>query len=185
MDDTLLWQIRHFVYQHFADTTHAPSVADTSAHFNISIEEASEYYKELHNRHAFFLDLETLTIHMANPFSGIPTNFKVHANGKTYFANCAWDMLGIPAALHSDAVIEAICTESNEQVQLEVRDGQISGVVTLSGSEGSRPVKRETLRSWREAPLPHTVPASFRESDMLLVHFPLPFARWYDDLIFT
>ncbi|MFN8385449.1 MAG: organomercurial lyase [Anaerolineales bacterium] len=91
----------------------------TAAHFNISTEEATEYYKELHNRHALFLDLEALTVRMANPFSGIPTDFKVHANGKTYYANCVWDMLGIPAALHTDAVIEAVCTESNEVVKLK------------------------------------------------------------------
>ncbi|MFN8405521.1 MAG: hypothetical protein U0V48_18515 [Anaerolineales bacterium] len=37
----------------------------TAAHFNISTEEATDYYKELHNRHALFLDLEALTIRMA------------------------------------------------------------------------------------------------------------------------
>lgn len=147
-NDTLLWQIRHFVYSHFADTTHPPSVDVTAAHFNISTEEATDYYNELHNRHAVFLDLESMTIRMANPFSGIPTDFKVHANGKTYYANCAWDMLGIPAALHTDSVIEAVCTESNETVQLEIKDEQITNY-------------------------------------QLLVHFPLPFARWYDDLVFT
>jgi hypothetical protein len=183
MNDTLLWQTRHFVYTHFVDTTHAPSVDETAAHFNISIEEATEYYKELHNRHAFFLEPETLTVRMANPFSGIPTDFKVHANGKTYYANCAWDMLGIPAALHTDAVIEAVCTKSNDSVRLEVKDGQITSGVTLSDSEESLTSKYETLRS--QQTLPHTVPASLRESDMLLVHFPLPFARWYDDLVFT
>jgi hypothetical protein len=143
----------------------------TAAHFNISTEEAGEYYKELHNRHAFFLDLETLTIRMANPFSGIPTDFKVHANGKTYYANCAWDMLGIPAALHTDAVIEAKFTESNETVKLENQDGHD----TLSDSEGSLPRQTETLRSQRTLP----------QSDMLLIHFPLPFSHWYDDLVFT
>jgi len=176
IDDTLLWQIRHFIYSHFADTTYAPSVEITAAHFNISTEEAREYYKELHNRHAFFLEPETLTIRMANPFSGIPTDFKVHANGKTYYANCAWDMLGIPAALHCDAVIEAVCTESNEAVQLEIKNGQsTTNHVTLSDSEGSLPPTSETLQS--QQPLP--------QSDMLLIHFPLPFARWYDDLVFT
>jgi hypothetical protein len=148
IDISLLWQVRRFVYSHFANTTHPPSVADTAMYFNISPEEAGTFYKELHNRHALFLETDTLTIRMANPFSGIPTDFKVHANGKTYFANCAWDMLGIPAALHTDAVIEAICTESNEPVRLEVNDGQIT-------------------------------------DHQLLVHFPLPFARWYDDLVFT
>src|SRR5687767_7190043 len=126
MDNPLLWQIRAFVYQHFADTTRPPSVEDTARHFNIEITEASALYKELQDRHAFFLEPVTLTIRMANPFSGIQTDFKVHANGKTYYANCAWDMLGISAALHSDAVIEAVCTESNESVRLEIRDGQVS-----------------------------------------------------------
>ena len=157
--DSLLWQIRHFVYSYFADTTHPPSVDEAARHFNIDLEEAGEYYKELHNRHAFFLDPGTLTVRMANPFSGILTDFKVHANGKTYFANCAWDMLGIPAALHSDAVIEAVCTESDDTVQLEIRDGKIAPAAVLSGGDVA--------------------------SSTLFVHFPLPFARWYDDLVFT
>ena len=148
MDTPLLWQIRHFVYQHFADTTLPPSIDITAAHFNISTEEASEYYKDLHNRHAFFLEPNTLNVRMAWPFSAIPTDFKVHADGKSYFVNCAWDMLGIPAALHTDAVIEAKFTESNEPIQLEVKDEQIT-------------------------------------NDQFLVHFPLPFSRWYDDLTFT
>jgi hypothetical protein len=152
MDDSLLWPTRAFVYAHFADTTRPPSVEETAAHFKILNTEACELYKELHNRHALFLDMETLAVRMANPFSGIPTDFKVHTNGKTYFANCAWDMLGIPAALHADAVIEAICTESNDSVQLEIENGKLAQGGGLS---------------------------------QLRVHFPLPFARWYDDLTFT
>ena len=67
-------------------------------------------------------------------------------------------MLGIPAALHCNAVIEAICTESNESIRLEVRNGQIS--------------KSQS--------------ANYQSTDsQLLIHFPLPFARWYDDLVFT
>jgi hypothetical protein len=143
-----IWDVRAFIYQHFSDTTHAPRVEETARHFNISNEETCEIYKELNERHAFFLEPDTLTIRMANPFSAIPTDFKVHANDKTYFANCAWDMLGIPAALHCDATIDAVFTESNDTVQLEIRDGKVT-------------------------------------NSELLVHFPLPFARWYDDLIFT
>jgi hypothetical protein len=170
--------------------TRPPSVEDTARHFNISTEEASELYRQLHHRHAIFLVPETLTVRMANPFSAIPTAFKVQANGKTYYASCAWDMLGIPAALHTDAIIEAVCTESNdaEAVQLEIKDGQITinhhNNVTLNKSKGSLPYQYETLpgtcargKCRSQQPLP--------QSDMSLVHFPLPFARWYDDLAFT
>ena len=163
-NNPLLWQIRAFVYNHFADTTLPPSVENTARHFNIKIEEAGTLYGELHNRHAFFLEPDTLNIRMANPFSGIPTDFRVHSNGKTYYSNCAWDMLGIPAALalRSNAVIEAICTESDDRVQLEVRDGQIQAQAAVPGGD----IK------------------SILTSD-LKIHFPLPFARWYDDLLFT
>src|SRR3990172_4151543 len=147
-NETLLWLTRAFVYQHFADTTKPPGVEETAAHFDIEVDQAASLYRELHDRHAFFLEPGTLAIRMANPFSALRTDFKVRANGRTYFANCAWDMLGIPAALHSDAVIEAVCTESNEPVQLEVKDGKVS----------------------------HTD---------AIVHFPLPFARWYEDLVHT
>ena len=159
INNSLLWQIRHFVYNHFADTTLPPSVEEAAAHFNISTEEAGEYYKELHNHHAFFIETETLTVRMANPFSGIPTDFKVHANGKTYYANCAWDMLGIPALLKSDAVIETRFTESNESVRLEIKNGKIALAAVPGGEDAA--------------------------SSTLLVHFPLPFSRWYDDLVFT
>ena len=159
MNETILWQVRYFVYNHFADTTHPPSVDVTAQHFNISPAEASEFYKELNNRHAFFLEPGTLTVRMAWPFSAIPTDFKVHANGKTYYANCAWDMLGIPAALYTDAVIEAVCTESNDAVQLEIKNGNIA-LAAVPGGEDTNLIS-------------------------LLVHFPLPFSRWYDDLVFT
>ena len=149
-EDNVLWNVRHFVYSHIADTTRPPSVDETATHFGISTEEASELYKELNNRHAIFLNLDEMAIRMANPFSGIPTDFKVHANDKTYFANCAWDMLGIPAALHCDAAIDAVCTESNETIKIQIRDGNLL----------------------------------FTNYD-LRIHFPLPFARWYDDLVFT
>ena len=68
---------------------------------------------------------------MANPFSGVATPFKVHANGRTYFANCAWDSLGIPAALHTDAEIEAACAQSGEPIRLRVMNQQVQGSEAL------------------------------------------------------
>ena len=124
MEDPI-WQIRHFVYQHFGETARAPSADEIASHFNLTPEQAIAAYKELHQRHALYLKPGSHEILMANPFSGIETNFKVHANGKTYFANCAWDTLGIPAALHTDAEVEATCAQSGEQILFHVKNGQI------------------------------------------------------------
>lgn len=126
MDDNTLWDIRAFVYRHFADTARAPSVKETANAFALTHEEAASAYQALHARHAFFLKSRTYDILMANPFSNIETPFRVHADGKTYFANCAWDSLGIPAALRRDADVEAACAHSGETIMLQVRDGQVA-----------------------------------------------------------
>jgi Alkylmercury lyase len=120
MDENLLWEIRAFVYRHFAETTRPPSVNETASHFALAHEEAASAYEELHGRHAFFIQPETHEILMANPFSGVETPFKVYANEKVYFANCAWDSLGIPAALQVDAEIAATCAQSGEAIYLTV-----------------------------------------------------------------
>ena len=64
---------------------------------------------------------------LAHPFSALPTPFQVHVETHAYYANCAWDMLGIPAALHADAQIEATYSDTNEVARLSVVDDRIDG----------------------------------------------------------
>ena len=99
---------------------------EAAVRFGLTKEEAVSAYEELSQRHAFFLKSGTHNILMANPFSAVETPFKVNANGKTYFANCAWDSLGIPATLHSDAEIEAVCSQSGQLIQLSIKDAKVS-----------------------------------------------------------
>ena len=125
MNENRFWDIRHFVYQHFAETARPPRVEEVAEHFALTHEEAASAYEELHQRHALFLKPGTYDVLMANPFSGVETPFRVHANGKTYYANCAWDTLGISVALHTDAEIEAFCAQSGEPIHLQVSDQQV------------------------------------------------------------
>jgi hypothetical protein len=127
MDEDTLWEVRAFVYQYFGEKTRPPLVDETASRFALTHEQAAAAYEELHQRHAFLLKPGTRDILMANPFSAVETLFRVHAKGKTYFANCAWDSLGIPAALHTDAGIEAACAQSGEPIRLNVTDQQVSG----------------------------------------------------------
>ena len=125
MDETLLWQIRAFIYCHFAETTRPARVEATASHFGLTDEEAASAYEKLSKRHALFLEPGTHHIQMAWPFSGVETPFKVYVNDKTYFANCAWDSLGIPAALHAEAEIEATCAQSGHLIQIAVSKHQV------------------------------------------------------------
>lgn len=117
--------VRHFVYQQIVQTTTPPTAVQTAERFGLTETQAKAAYQRLHDSHFFFLEPNTSTIRMANPFSAVPTNFKVTVKQKTYWANCAWDMLGIPAALGQEATIEATCSDTAEIVQLGVENDQI------------------------------------------------------------
>jgi hypothetical protein len=121
----LLWAARHFVYQHFVITTVPPTITETASHFGVSTEQAEQLYYELHARHALFLEPGTTTIRMANPFSGVPTQFLVTVADQTYFANCAWDALGIAAVLRGDAIVQGVCAGTHIPIQIEIRSGQV------------------------------------------------------------
>lgn len=125
MDESLLWEIRAFVYRYFAETTRPAPIEEIARHFDLTGKASIAAYEELHQRHAIFLKPGTHEILMANPFSGVETAFGVHVNGNTYFANCAWDSLGIPATLQRDADVEAECAQSSEPIRLRVRDQRV------------------------------------------------------------
>ena len=59
---------------------------------------------------------------MANPFSAVPTAHRVHARGRWWYANCAWDAFGVCAALDADGRIETSCPDCGEPLAIEVRD---------------------------------------------------------------
>ena len=120
-------RVRWHVYQHFVEHTVPPTVADLAGTLNVSLDEMETAYRHLDRYHAFFLEPGTLDIRMANPFSGVPTSFRVHTNGRSYWANCAWDAFGIPAMLGTDAEIEAACGDCQAPLRLQVRNGQVVG----------------------------------------------------------
>jgi hypothetical protein len=124
MNDEMIWRIRWFIYDQFAKTGLPADEDLTAEYFGLERDEALECYSELHRRHALLLDLDTNKVRMAWPFSGIPTRFRVEANGVIYWANCAWDSLGIPAEVHFDAEIEAFDSWSNEAIRLAIHAGQ-------------------------------------------------------------
>jgi hypothetical protein len=121
MDEDLIWKVRGYIYDHFAETALPPSTETVAGIFQRERAVVEEIYGELHRRHALFLEPGTHAIRMAWPFSGVATRFQVLSGGLKYWANCAWDSLGIPAALHKDAQIDAFDAWSNEPIQLAIR----------------------------------------------------------------
>jgi hypothetical protein len=80
--------------------------------------------RRLHDEHALVLEADGSSIRMLNPFSAVPTSFRVQAGGREWFANCVWDAFGIPAALGVDGHVSAQCADCGEAVEVDVVDGR-------------------------------------------------------------
>ena len=70
------------------------------------------------------LNPATDELRMLNPFSVVPTAYRVHAAGRWWYGNCAWDAFGICACLHEDGRIETSCPDCGEPITVELRDGR-------------------------------------------------------------
>jgi hypothetical protein len=123
--DELDLRIRTHLYASFVADGHARTVTETGEALGIAENEAADAYRRLHDGHALVLHPGTTEIRMLNPFSAVETPHRVEAGGRSWFANCAWDALGIPAALHTDGVVSSACPDCVEPLELEVRDGEL------------------------------------------------------------
>jgi hypothetical protein len=70
-------------------------------------------------------------IDMAIPFAGVPRSNWVEIGERRYEANCAWDTLGILAALGEDGRGRALCPDCDEPLEVELRQGAIHGDVLV------------------------------------------------------
>jgi hypothetical protein len=144
MDDTAF---KTAVYAHVAATGRVPTLAEAAAAAGVAGDVVRAAWQRLWRSRV--LVLEGDAIRMAPPFSGVPTQHHVVSGGVAYEANCAWDALGIPAALHRAAEVTSRCEQTQEPLHLRVSaDGSVDGP------------------PW-------------------VVHFAVPAAHWWRDIVFT
>jgi hypothetical protein len=105
-------ELRNRIYREFVETGRAPD-ADPKA------------LRRLHDAHAVVLEDDA--IRMLNPFSLVPTPHRVHAGGRWWYGNCAWDSLGVIAALGGEGPYVTSCPDCAEPIALEVRGGELRG----------------------------------------------------------
>lgn len=141
--------VKMMLYRLMADTAHMPNAAEVARALSVSQPDVLAAFERLHQKRLLVPEPgDPARIRMAPPFSGIRTTFLVHANGRSYDANCVWDAYGVAAALHADAVIDASDGHTHAPMRLEVRDGA-----------------------------PVSVPCA--------IHFAVPAAKWWADIVYT
>ena len=123
MDDSDI-ELRNATYRLFVDLRRAPSADEVATAVGIDADRVREAWQRLHDGHALVLNPATAELRMANPFSAVPSAYRVRAGDAWWYANCAWDAFGVCAALHTDGRIETSCPDCGEPIAVEVRDGR-------------------------------------------------------------
>lgn len=116
-------RIRNATYRLFVELGRAPTAADVATDTGVGEEAVRASWARLHDGHALVLDAAG-EIRMANPFSATPTDFRVDAAGRSWYANCGWDAFGIGSALHVDSEFDTHCPDCGEALHITVRDGR-------------------------------------------------------------
>lgn len=115
-------RLRNLTYGAFVELGRAPSPSELAQAAGVTSPEILEGWRRLHEQHALVLDPSGTRILMANPFSAVPTPYRVEAAGREWFGNCAWDSFGICAALHADGRIASACPDCGDEIVVEVKD---------------------------------------------------------------
>jgi hypothetical protein len=136
------------IYTRVADTGKMPTIGKVAEAVGVPVAEVKASYARLYQNRVLVLQPDGISIRMAPPFSGVPTQHLVRAGGKEYFANCAWDALGILAALHRAGEVFSRCEQTLEPLHLRVNDN------------GPDP-------------------------EPCVIHFAVPAALWWRDIVFT
>ena len=136
------------VYRATAESGSPPLLEVVAEKVGATAAAIKQAYGRLRASRLLLLESDGGTIRMAPPFSAIKTSFLVQSDNKSYYGNCIWDALAIPAALHQDAIIHASDGYTGEPITLEVRQQKI---------------------------LP----------EPCVIHFAVPAALWWKNVIYT
>jgi alkylmercury lyase-like protein len=109
-------ELRNRTYASFVECGRVPAAAELGDPGDVVAG-----WRRLHEAHALVLESATDELRMLNPFSVVPTAYRVHARDRWWYANCAWDAFGVCAALGADGRIETSCPDCDEPIAVDVR----------------------------------------------------------------
>jgi hypothetical protein len=115
-------ELRNRTYGLFVEVGRAPSAAEVAEVAGLPVQDVEAGWRRLHEAHALVLNPATTELRMANPFSAVPSAYRVRADDRWWYANCAWDAFGVCAALQTDGRVETSCPDCGEPIRVEVRD---------------------------------------------------------------
>ncbi len=131
--DALEREVRVTIAESIRDRGVVPRLTEVAARVASPEKEVARAFDRLAAARTMILRPGTNEILSFNPFAAGPTDFRVRAADRDWWALCAWDAFGVAAALHDDGLVLGRCADVCG-VPLEVRlagdaVGALDGVV--------------------------------------------------------
>ena len=120
--------IRLHIFDRFRETGAAPVVEELMQAFAMSREDVLEALHALEQARHIALVPGSARILMAFPFSAVATPFRVTVDGRSYFANCAWDAVAFHAMLGADVRVDSFCHHCAEPIRVDLSGGRATQV---------------------------------------------------------
>lgn len=169
-------RLRAAIYDALLREGRAPTLRELAARAALSASEARDALHRLADAHVIVLRPGTDELWMAMPFSAVPTAFRVTAGradgtAGAWWANCAWDALGLAAMLDGAGLAPAAAPI---HIATSCPDCDAPLALTVHASE---PSPRDAVRPDGDGASPPDEPP--------VVHFAVPAAEWWRDIGFT
>lgn len=133
----------------------APSVASVARDLGLGDNDIAAAFDRLAAGRAIVLEPSSRDILMAAPLAGVPTDFSVRLGDRSVYANCIWDAVGVPAMLAGAG-------------------RPMDATIATRCADCAAPLGLEV----RDGRLTSADPDA-------VVHFAVPAARWWADIVFT
>lgn len=111
-------ELRVFAYQHLLASGRPPLAKQIAQHFSITEGEAKASIASLKIGKTLLPHPVSGEIWMAGPFAAEPTAYVVRGQNVTWWANCAWDMFGIPVIAGQETGVDMTCTDCGTPMQI-------------------------------------------------------------------
>jgi hypothetical protein len=118
--------LRLWIYEQVAESGLVPGPLAIGRRFGLTPSQVEATLRALQDEHdALVLLPGSSLIWMAEPFSAVPTGFRVRAGDDRWWGNCIWDALAILALLERDGRVETRCPGSGGELSVSVDDGSL------------------------------------------------------------
>jgi len=111
-------ELRIHIYDVLLDRGSPPRIDELARQFGVTEQAARDAIADLKIGKTVLPHPRTGEIWMAGPFAAEETVYRVSGRRAAWFANCAWDMLGVTMITRERVTIDARCGDCHEPIRI-------------------------------------------------------------------